>query len=304
MYVIYHSDVLPVESGWENFDALTYFIDEAHRRGIKVYGYVATFYGTNAVQALPKSIAVEHPEWLAKGPDPNMPTFPDPANEEAVDFMVKVYQELASRYKLDGVGLDYIRYPTSASLNYDENNRRQILDRYGIDILKHENLLNDREAWSKVQEYRRENVVKAVQRLTAGMRAVRPDISVMACLISDQEHARDDLGQDWALWSQWIDLASPMNYDDDSLDGPMIEGQANAIRKAGARFVPAVGGMPVRHETWTISDWAKRFAFTGKYNPDGIIVYRIAELDPAVAAFFGKGPFYSDAKFPEFRKDR
>jgi uncharacterized lipoprotein YddW (UPF0748 family) len=302
MYVVYHSEILPIEKGWEDFDALAYFIDEAHRRGIKVFGYTATFYGTSAVQVLPKSIALERPEWLAKGPDPNMPTFPDPANEEVVDFMVRVYQELATKYKLDGVGLDYIRYPTGVSLNYDENNRQKILKRYGIDILEHDNLLADRAAWAKVQQYRRETMVGVVERLAEGMREVRPDISVMACLISDREHARDDLGQDWAEWSRYIDLASPMNYDDDSLDGPLLQEQAEAFQKSGAKFVPAVGGMPVRHETWTISDWARRIAFTQKYDLDGIIVYRIAELDPAVAAFFGKGPFYSKATFPEPRQ--
>src|SRR5205807_1858305 len=37
MSAVYHSKILPIESGWEQFDALRYFIDEAHKRDIKVF---------------------------------------------------------------------------------------------------------------------------------------------------------------------------------------------------------------------------------------------------------------------------
>ncbi|MDC0935678.1 family 10 glycosylhydrolase [Pirellulales bacterium] len=296
--VVYHSDILPVEPGWEKFDALTYFIDAAHRRGMKVFGYLAPFYGTHSITKLPGSIAIDHPEWLAKGPDSNMPTFPDPANPEVVDFMDRVYRELAARYELDGIGLDYIRYPTGECLNFDENNRRQILEQCGVDILQHENVMGDAEAWSKVQEFRAQNIGKVVRRVAATVRDARPGITVMACLISQRQWAREDFGQDWAVSSQFIDYASPMNYDDLSLDLDMLKDQKSTFAKTGAVWIPAIGGMPPVHQSWTISEWAKRVAVQRKLQPGGIIIYRIGDLDPAVAAFFGKGPFFSQAAFP------
>ncbi len=298
MYVIYHSEVLPIEPGWDKFDALTYFIDEAHRRGLKVFGYLAPFYGTHSVTELPGSLAIEHPEWLAKGPDSSMPTFPDPANPDTVDFIVRAYEELATRYDLDGVGLDYIRYPTEISLNYDENNRQQILNEYGIDILQHENLPGDPEAWAKVQEYRAKKIGEVVRRVSTALREARPDITIMACLISQRDWAKEDFGQDWAASSRFIDYASHMNYDDMSLDVDMLKDQKATLEKTGAVWIPAIGGMPPIHHSWTISDWAKRVAVQRGLQPGGIIIYRIGDFDPAVAAFFGKGPFYSQAAFP------
>ncbi|HEX7010474.1 MAG TPA: family 10 glycosylhydrolase, partial [Phycisphaeraceae bacterium] len=261
MSVIYHSDVLPVHEDWQQFDALTYFIDEAHRRGIKVFAYLATFYGTHKVEALPGSIAVEHPQWLAKGPDRNMPTFPDPANADVVDYMVKAYVELATRYQLDGIGLDYIRYPTPQSLNYDENNRQQVLSRYGIDILAHENLYGDPEAWAKVQQYRAQVIGQVVRRVHDAVKQARPDITIMACLISELDMAASQYGQNWAESAKWIDYASPMNYDDRSLNLDMLQAQKAVCQRQGALWIPAIGGMPEGvHQRWTISEWARRVA--------------------------------------------
>jgi uncharacterized lipoprotein YddW (UPF0748 family) len=302
MSVTYHSDLLPTEPGWEDFDALTYFIDAAHKRGIKVFGYFAPFYGTSSPKVLPGSIYEKHPDWFAKGPDTNMPTFPDPANPEVVAFILDVYKELATRYDMDGIGLDYIRYPTPSALNYDEFNRQQILDEFGIDILEHENLYGDADAWAKIQQYRYERVGRIIKQVRDTVKAANPDASIMACLISNLGMARDEYGQNWAVSSKWIDYASPMNYDDASLDTDMLASQLKVCRANKAVFIPAIGGMPELHRKWTISKWADRVAIQRQAGADGIIIYRIAEFDTAVAAFFGKGPFYQDATFPKPQK--
>jgi len=301
MYVNYHSDILPVEPGWEEFDALTYFIEEAHQRGLTVFGYYAPFYGTNDIKRLPRSIAVDHPEWLADGP--NMPKFPDAANPEVVKYILSVYEELVTRYDLDGIGLDYIRYPTPNSLNYDENNRQRILERYGIDILEHEDLYGDPEAWAKIQEYRRDTISAVVKQVHDTVKAARPDISIMACLVSELDMARTEYAQDWEKSTRWIDYASHMNYDDMSLDSEMLLRQRDICRRNNSVYIPAIGGMPKIHRSWPISEWARRVALQRKLGADGIIIYRIAEFDTAVAAFFGNGPFYGDARFPNPLKE-
>jgi hypothetical protein len=57
--------------------------------------------------------------------------------------------------------------------------------------------------------------------------------------------------------------------------------------------------MPELHQAWPISKWAERVALQRKIGCDGIIIYRMGGFDPAVAAFFGKGPFHGTVKFPE-----
>ena len=298
MSVNYHSNILPVEPGWDKFDSLAYIVAEAHRRGIKVFGYYAPFYGTSSPVKRPGSILLKHPDWFAHGPDSRIPLFPDPANPDVVEYIVSIYKELATKYDMDGIGLDYIRYPTPQSLNYDERNRRNIMDRYGIDILKHANVYGDPEAWAKIQEYRAETIGKVVERVAAAVRTAKPGISIMACLISDRTMARDEYGQDWGNSSRRIDYASPMNYDDLPFEVDMLQVQKETFANTGAVYIPAVGGMPNVHRSWTISEWVKRVAIYRRLGTDGIIIYRNSDLDPAIAAFFGKGPFYQKASFP------
>ena len=295
---IYHSELLPVEPGWEKFDALKYSIEEARRRGIKSFGYLAALYGTSSPPAGPDSLYTKHPEWFATGPDANMPKFPDPANPEVADFIVKVYTELATKYDLDGIGLDYIRYPTETSLNYDENNRQQILKRYGFDIKDAGDMSRDPEKWAKIKEYRAEKVGEIVKRVHDAVKAAKPNMAIIACLISDPDMAYD-YGQNWAKSSVLLDYASPMNYDDVSADLKLLARQRQICSDNRAVFIPAIGGMPEVHQAWTISTWAERVANQRAIGGDGIIIYRMNGFDPAVGAFFGKGPFYGKSKFPE-----
>src|SRR5579872_3929662 len=110
MSVIYHSQLVPIEPGWEKFDALRYFIEQEHVRHIKVFGYIAALCGASTPPDQP-GLYQQHPDWFAKSPDRNMPIFPDPANPHVIDFMVKMYGELTKIYDLDGIGIDYTRYP-------------------------------------------------------------------------------------------------------------------------------------------------------------------------------------------------
>lgn len=306
MSVTYKSDLLPAEPGWvqPNFDPIAYAIDHAHKNGIKAWGYLAACYGTSSPPTGPESLYTRYPEWFARGPDPAMPTFPDPANPGYRDYLVKIYIELATRYKLDGIGLDYIRYPSDTALNYDAINRKAILEKTGIDILAPGagDVSRDPAKWEKIKQYRADVVGSLVKRIHDEVKAARPDVTIMACLISEIDLCKM-YGQDWTRSSKWIDYASPMNYDDRSIDLQMLEDQKRIFHANGARYIPAVGGMPELHQQRTISEWARHVALQRKIGGDGMIIYRMNGLDQGVAAFFGNGPFSNEATFPPPRKD-
>ena len=64
MSVIYHSDMLPIEPGWEKFDALKYSIEEAKRRGIKSFAYIAALYGTNSRASKEANSVLKPKQWI------------------------------------------------------------------------------------------------------------------------------------------------------------------------------------------------------------------------------------------------
>ncbi len=299
MSVNYPSALVPLEKGYDpNQDMLKYQIDAAHKSGIKVFGYLAACYGTSSPQSGPDGLFEKHPEWFATSPDANMPKFPDPANPEFQEYITKVYVELATKYPIDGIGLDYIRYPTETALNYDENNRKAILAKYGIDISGGIDLSRDPAKWEKIKQYRGEVVGSLVKRVRDAVKQARPDCAIIACLISEPELCVE-YGQNWPASSANLDYASPMNYDDRSINVKMLEAQKAIFAKNKVVYIPAVGGMPELHQQRTISEWAKHVAMQRKINGDGIIIYRMGGLDQGVAAFFGNGPFHNKAEFPK-----
>jgi uncharacterized lipoprotein YddW (UPF0748 family) len=160
-----------------------------------------------------------------------------------------------------------------------------------------QDLWKDPNKWAKIKQYRAETVGQVVKKVRDAVKKVEPQTSIMACLITEPDLAYD-YGQNWAVSSQWIDYASPMNYDDRSLNEEILKQQLAICRKNNAVYIPAIGGMPDLHEARTISEWAKHVALQRKIGGDGIIIYRMGGLDQGVAAFFGNGPFYAKSEFP------
>jgi len=300
--VIYDSDVVRRIAAWKSFDALPYFLKKAHGRDMKVFGYVAAFYGLSVWPQDPGHIANLHPDWFAKNPhNPNMHVFPDPANPDAVDYIASIYVDLVNRFDLDGLGLDYIRYPEVYSLNYDERNHQAILDRFGIDILAADPTKNP-DHWRKIQVYRAEQIDNAIATIMRRVHEVKPGLPVIASLISELDLSAQGVGQDWTISSRHLDYSSPMNYDDVSLYEGLLEVQRDTFARNDSVFIPAIGGMPRVQNSWTISEWARRIAVQRRIGCGGIAIYRVAELDPAVASFLGRGPFFNEAVFPETLK--
>lgn len=224
-----------------------------------------------------------------------MPTFPDPANPEFVEWIARAYVELATKYDLDGIGLDYLRYPTATALNYDANNRDRLLKEFGVDIDALD-LVTDAGKWKKVREYRAKAITNLVRRVRGAVKAARPNVAFVGCLMAEPDIAIE-YGQDWRALAPLFDVVVPMNYDERSGDAALLASQRSLVT-GDTRDVPAIGGMPEVHDAWPISRWAERLAAQRRAGVDGVIVYRMSGLDPAVAAFLGNGPFHERAAFP------
>jgi uncharacterized lipoprotein YddW (UPF0748 family) len=151
-----------------------------------------------------------------------------PIHPGAVDRLVSIIDELVSAYALDGLHLDYVRYPSS---NFDysrptltafraevessltEAERRRFGRR---DVAELVGLTDARPAeWGN---FRRSRLNTLVMRLRTLIRARRPGLVFSAAVYPDSVEASTERLQDWRTWLEHglIDVVCPMAYTPDT----------------------------------------------------------------------------------------
>jgi uncharacterized lipoprotein YddW (UPF0748 family) len=220
-----------------DFDPLAYLITLAHRQGIAVHAWLNVFYvWSDPTSAPPAShLAARHPEWIlsnargvrmdhvprsrrkAEGIDGQ---FLSPGVQGLRTHMANVVKDLIASYDIDGIHLDYIRYP-NREYSFDTESRARFTVRYGIDPA--ELVAGDRAALQRMlgaqalasmdsaySEFR----VAQVDSMVSAIHAAAGGRAVSAAVIADPVVARIDKGQEWARWVHqgWVDFVAPMAY--------------------------------------------------------------------------------------------
>ena len=236
------------------FDPLGRMLEQAHRAGLQVHAWIAVNLVASGT-TLPRSrdhIAFRHPEWLMvpkalaitlRGVEPQSPAYvgalsrwsrsvPDeveglylsPITAGAQKHTVDVVKELVEQYALDGLHLDYVRYPNDtfdysvSALTSFRASRTPVVataERQRLDALAQTDpaawAVAFPEAWSA---FRRDRLTQLVKEIQLAGRQARPGLVISAAVIANPDQARDHRLQDWALWtsSGWLDVACPMIY--------------------------------------------------------------------------------------------
>jgi uncharacterized lipoprotein YddW (UPF0748 family) len=146
--------------------------------------------------------------------------FVSPGNRAMRAHMARVVNELVSEYQIDGIHLDYIRYP-NREYSFDPATRAAFAVKWGVDPV--EIAKGDRGALQKVigagalaivDSLYNESRIANVDSMVLAIRAACLDKPLSAAVVADPFDARHDKGQDWARWvnSGWMDFVVPMAY--------------------------------------------------------------------------------------------
>ncbi|WP_265236212.1 family 10 glycosylhydrolase [Lyngbya sp. CCAP 1446/10] len=232
-YPIYPSQVAPQQNpltvGW---DPLESAVKLAHERGIELHAWVWIFAtGNKRHNALigqpnsyPGPVLSAHPTWANidnKGriQNPNDGKFYiDPANPEARSYLLQIISEISTRYKVDGVQLDYIRYPfqndnAGFTYGYGVAARQQFKQLTGVDPVNISP--KDGSLWRQWVEFKTNQIntfVAEVYRLL-GSNSPRTILSV-AVFPHPESQRIYKIQQNWEVWARQgiVDLIVPMTY--------------------------------------------------------------------------------------------
>ena len=205
------------------FDPLQYLIQKAHQQPrIQVHAWVVVYRAwVSTRQRIPddrQHVVNRHSEWLivSRSGDRNAPEgyYLDPALPEVQNYLVAVFRDLIEKYGVDGLHLDYVRYPGS-DWGYGRRSLelwRKASGSTGIPS-------PDDPAWCA---WRRDQVTALVRRTYGELATRRPGALLSAATITwgglEMGYAKSstmtEAFQDWLSWLQEgiLDFACPMNY--------------------------------------------------------------------------------------------
>ena len=111
------------------YDPLKFCIDECHKRGMQCHAWVVTLPVGKWNSPATKQLRQKMPNVIRKIGDDG---FMNPERPETGDYLAKICAEIVDRYDVDGIHLDYIRYPETWKITVPRGDGR----RYITDIVK------------------------------------------------------------------------------------------------------------------------------------------------------------------------
>ncbi len=199
------------DPGW---DPLATMIAEGHKYGLRVHAYMNVLPGWAQKTAPPASsrqLLARHPDWFmvdrqGKPMRGNWYRFLDPGRPEVVEHLSALFGEVATQYAVDGIHLDYIRFPfEEGDYSYAPPVVSAFKQAFGGTPQ------SKPEQW---QQYRCGQITQAVRAIADAARKARPAIEISSAVIADPVKGRElggQLPEEW-LASGLIDAVAPMAY--------------------------------------------------------------------------------------------
>ena len=273
--VIYPSSIEPFDpcltgKAGQNpgYDPLKFAIDECHSRNMELHAWVVAFpickntvvkeLGNKTLPRLrPDLCQPSNEQWLM---DPGVPG--------TADYLARLCAEIASRYDIDGISLDYIRYP-EAGIKFSD---AKTYKKYGNGL--------------SLKQWRTQNVDRCVEAVCKSVKSVKPWIK-MSCspvgkyadlprFSSRGWNARDAVNQDVIKWMNkgWMDLIFPMMYFTGEHFYPFVP---DWKKKAGDKVVaPGLGiyFLSKNEKNWPLRTISDQLTFVRQCQTGGIALYR------------------------------
>ena len=104
------------------YDALKFCIDECHKRGMECHAWIVTIPVGKWNADGCKKLRARYPNLIRKIGDEG---YMDPEKPETGDYLAQVCADVTRRYDVDGIHLDYIRYPETWKLKVSRQQGRQ-----------------------------------------------------------------------------------------------------------------------------------------------------------------------------------
>jgi len=216
----YRSDLLPRSEALDRsgFDPLALVLERAHAAGLEVHAWMNCVLVWSAPNrpSDPRHVLNRHPEWVAHLPDGRSMTqlsagerrwlgvegvYLSPARPAVRAWIASIAREIATRYAVDGIHLDYIREP-GAFAGLDANARAVFALEQGADPARFglEPAVRRAALDSSWMAFQRAQVTAIVRGVRDSLARSRPGLALSAAVLADTVLAERHHAQEWRAW--------------------------------------------------------------------------------------------------------
>lgn len=222
------------------FDPLQYLLEKTSGKDIKIHAWINVFFVLSAKKSPQNNehVLSKHPEWITydyKGRPMTQYTekelkdnllegyFLDPAIPEVKNYTVDIIKDILAKYPVDGIHLDFIRYPYSGYNSYHKKNlsdfgynpisRAIFKQQYGVDPIKIDRNQNSEEK-ELFDQFRRDQVNDVVKKIYDAVKSKNEDLILSAAVMPRYDWGKKVYFQDWPVWlnEHYLDMVCIMSY--------------------------------------------------------------------------------------------
>ncbi len=293
----YRSDLIPEAHVLDAYDPLARVLLRARPLGLEVHAWVNAFLSWSAPEPPADSahVLLAHPDWfMADLGGRSSASYSreeceaagivgatlSPAVPGVRSRLSSICAELASEYDIDGIHLDYIRYP-NASFGFESEARAGFFLATGVDpVALYPGSGRSRPSISGMEDvwldYRTSLVTGTVRAVRAALRSAAPDVTLSCAVMADPGSALRDYSCDWQSWLEdgLVDFVCPMAYTADRSRAGEL-----AVSTTSTDPGKVVYGVAVFNQSLQSALVGARLALDNEAR--GICVYSLNTFDPA-----------------------
>lgn len=256
--------MFPTEVSVENpqivgWDPLGCACQEAHKRGMELHAWMWTFNVGNMMHNPIIGKAADYPgpvlsthdfSWALAANDGSLLAhnqhefWIDPSNDEGKDFIKRLCLEVVTKYPVDGLQFDYIRYPFNGKgteMGFDWSGRERFERETGLSLDKLDD--DTREVW---MAWKISQVSEFVKETSDLLRKAHPGLRISAAVYALPKRWRlSAIQQEWETWvaNGWVDALNPMTYVQNAKD---LVTNAGYVRESAQDKALVLPGLSIR----------------------------------------------------------
>jgi uncharacterized lipoprotein YddW (UPF0748 family) len=196
----------PGENRFE-WDYLAILIREGHKKGIKIHPIFYPGYDINLEKEM-----TDHPGWLIRDMDGKYQPHFNLANQEVRKYWIGKISEVL-KYNIDGIHLDYIRFPITQVYSYDSLTCDAFKKIYQYSPIEVNHDCGSM-IWCEWIKWNSKQVTQLVKEIKKTIVESGKPIVLGADVFPDSETADVLIAQEWGRWAEsgLVDFICPMLY--------------------------------------------------------------------------------------------